>query len=171
MNRHYSLTLTCEATYQGKTVTFEFDPYDDGIKDDDDLNDLAKDKLEDEHEWEDEIILADISTEITDWGDTPSGHDSDIESVYTFATAWAECEQEMDVVVAALEAGVEADDIDEAYCGQFDNDEAFAEDMADNIGAIDRDAKWPTNCIDWEQAARELMHDYSEQNGYYFRAM
>ncbi len=37
----------------------------------------------------------------------------------------------------------------------------YAEQLADDIGAIDRDAKWPTSCIDWEKAARELQADYT----------
>ena len=36
----------------------------------------------------------------------------------------------------------------------------FAEELADDIGAIDRNANWPLTCIDWEQAARELQSDY-----------
>ena len=37
----------------------------------------------------------------------------------------------------------------------------YAMDLADDIGAIDRNASWPTNCIDWDQAARELKMDYT----------
>jgi len=37
----------------------------------------------------------------------------------------------------------------------------YAQDLAEDIGAIDRDAKWPHNCIDWEHAARELQYDYT----------
>jgi hypothetical protein len=33
--------------------------------------------------------------------------------------------------------------------------------LADDIGAIDRNASWPTNWIDWEKAALELRVDYS----------
>jgi hypothetical protein len=36
----------------------------------------------------------------------------------------------------------------------------YAEDLADDIGAIDRKAGWPCNCIDWEKAADELKADY-----------
>lgn len=60
---------------------------------------------------------------------------------------------------------------EEAYAGQFHSDEAFAEDMAENTGAIPDGMTWPLTCIDWEQAARELMHDYTEIDGYYFRQM
>lgn len=38
--------------------------------------------------------------------------------------------------------------------------EEYAQELAEDIGAIDRDAKWPMNCIDWEQAAKELKYDY-----------
>lgn len=37
----------------------------------------------------------------------------------------------------------------------------YAEELADDIGAMPRDAAWPLTCIDWEQAARELRYDYS----------
>lgn len=37
----------------------------------------------------------------------------------------------------------------------------YAEQLADDIGAIPKDAQWPMTCIDWEQAARELRYDYS----------
>jgi len=38
---------------------------------------------------------------------------------------------------------------------------AYAQQLAKDIGAIDRDAKWPHNCIDWIHAARELQYDYT----------
>lgn len=43
----------------------------------------------------------------------------------------------------------------------------YAQELAVDIGAIDRDPPWPVNCIDWEQAERELQQDYSavEFNG------
>ena len=37
----------------------------------------------------------------------------------------------------------------------------YARELADDIGAIPRDGGWPTHCIDWEWAARELKMDYS----------
>jgi hypothetical protein len=37
----------------------------------------------------------------------------------------------------------------------------YAQQLADDIGAIDRNASWPTNCIDWDQAARKLQQDYT----------
>ena len=40
--------------------------------------------------------------------------------------------------------------------------EEYAQELAEEIGAIYRDAAWPANCIDWEEAARELKCDYTE---------
>lgn len=39
--------------------------------------------------------------------------------------------------------------------------EDYAKELAEDIGAINRDAKWPNNHIDWESAAKELQQDYS----------
>lgn len=39
--------------------------------------------------------------------------------------------------------------------------EDYARQLADDIGAIPDDAKWPATCIDWEQAAAELRQDYT----------
>lgn len=58
----------------------------------------------------------------------------------------------------------------DSYAGEFDSDEDFARDMADNTGAIpDEKQAWPLYCIDWEFAARELMFDYMAEDGFYFR--
>lgn len=39
--------------------------------------------------------------------------------------------------------------------------EAYAKQLAEDIGAVDRNATWPHNCIDWEAAANLLQKDYS----------
>ena len=62
-----------------------------------------------------------------------------------------------------------AEDCEEAYSGEFQNDEEFAQNMADELGLLNKEMSWPYSCIDWEYAARELMYDYSEDGGYYFR--
>lgn len=38
--------------------------------------------------------------------------------------------------------------------------ETYAQELAEDIGAVKDDASWPNNCIDWERAARELQQDY-----------
>ena len=40
--------------------------------------------------------------------------------------------------------------------------ETYAQQLADEIGAVDKQAAWPMTCIDWEQAADELKADYTE---------
>lgn len=37
----------------------------------------------------------------------------------------------------------------------------YAQELAEDIGAINSDLDWPYSCIDWEKAARELRADYS----------
>jgi len=39
--------------------------------------------------------------------------------------------------------------------------EDYARQLAEDIGAIPDDARWPCTCIDWKEAARELRMDYS----------
>lgn len=37
----------------------------------------------------------------------------------------------------------------------------YAQELAEEIGAINRYAAWPHTCIDWDQAASELQMDYT----------
>lgn len=37
----------------------------------------------------------------------------------------------------------------------------YAQELAEEIGAIPEGATWPCTCIDWDQAARELQYNYS----------
>jgi antirestriction protein len=60
---------------------------------------------------------------------------------------------------------------EEAFCGEYDSLRDYAEELAEDIGAIDHDAGWPMNCIDWDRATRELSMDYSEAHGYVFRCL
>mgnify|MGYP001601080723 CR=1 FL=1 len=77
-------------------------------------------------------------------------------------------------IVSAYEAlGIEGvgeyENIEEVYAGEYDSDEDFAQNMAEELGAVQNGGSWPNYCIDWEYAARDLMMDYSEENGFYFR--
>lgn len=68
--------------------------------------------------------------------------------------------------LAILEA-VQADGIaasDWAYGETFIPDDRFtdyAEQLADDIGSVQRDAPWPQSYIDWDAAADALKQDYS----------
>lgn len=50
----------------------------------------------------------------------------------------------------------------------------YAQELAEDIGAVDDTLGWPHSCIDWEHAARELSFDYSsvsiDGTDYLFRA-
>lgn len=37
----------------------------------------------------------------------------------------------------------------------------YVQDLAEDCGMVDTNARWPMNCIDWEQAALGLQMDYS----------
>jgi hypothetical protein len=37
----------------------------------------------------------------------------------------------------------------------------YAQQYADDCGAVDASASWPMSCIDWDQAARELQMDFT----------
>ena len=50
---------------------------------------------------------------------------------------------------------------DGAICIRDSHFEDYAQELADDIGAVTHGAEWPNNCIDWAQAARELQYDYS----------
>ena len=74
------------------------------------------------------------------------------------------------------DAGYQIEDIAENEPTMIPADDftEYAQELAEDIGAIDPDAKRPLYCIDWERAARELKMDYTSVrvNGttYYFRA-
>jgi len=40
--------------------------------------------------------------------------------------------------------------------------ETYAQEFAEDIGAINRNLDWPINCIDWAQATRYLQMDYCQ---------
>ena len=70
------------------------------------------------------------------------------------------------VELAALEALAD----EAAGCGDWEYGETlirdsyferYAEELANDIGAINADATWPNSCIDWERAANELKQDYT----------
>jgi hypothetical protein len=75
----------------------------------------------------------------------------------------ADTEKELRVEQTEIEAV-------EDYCEDFrhgetlipeDEFQEYARELAEDIGAIDRDAVWPLGCIDWKQAADELAMDYT----------
>ncbi len=58
--------------------------------------------------------------------------------------------------------------INEAYYGEFESDEEFAEQFYEELGEINHMGHL-ANYIDWEAVAYDLMFDYTEEDGHYFR--
>lgn len=76
----------------------------------------------------------------------------------------------------AIEAYIEAigedylSDFEESYNGKHGSDEDFAQQLCEDCGDIPKDL--PVYIyIDWERTAHDVMMDYTEQDGYYFRNM
>jgi len=106
--------------------------------------------------------------EVVDWSDVPE-FAQDFDVLAELMPHFEQSTYGIEIFEAAHEADIQFADVEEAYNGQFDSDEDFARDFADSLGAVDRNAVWPQTCIDWEHAAKELMYDYSQANGHYFR--
>lgn len=63
-----------------------------------------------------------------------------------------------------------ANGIEDKFVGEFGSNADFAEHLANEMGLYHwRDAEWPLTCIDWESAAVDIMYDYDEFDGHYFR--
>lgn len=74
-----------------------------------------------------------------------------------------------EVFAAAADLGIPMDKVEEAYSGEFESDEQFAQHFYDDIysDAVS-DAEQAGLQIDWYSTASSLMQDYSEQSGHYF---
>lgn len=128
-----------------------------------------------EDEQDAEFMLQDIEGDAQKLGVDESMSLEDWEQVYEALEA-VECSH---LVFEAIKAYADnigekitpelVENAEEAYQGEYDSDEDFAENLAEELGYIDGNASWPHTCIDWQWAARELMYDYFESNGYYFR--
>ena len=74
------------------------------------------------------------------------------------------------VVAAGLTLDILPENIEEAYAGEYRDAADFAISMAEEVGGIDfSKLQWPFTCINWNYAGKELMYDYCEENGHYFR--
>ena len=173
--------LNCKAVAKyiglGVKVEFEFDAV--AVGSEEALLELAVEEIEglvqdelnamevEEDEEATEFDSDDVSVKIINYGDIHSKYRDD--DVWDYAEEFGNFEYYIDVFNAGIECDLSLDDIKDSYSGEFKDDEAFAREQAESCGAIDEDAKWPQTCIDWEQAAKELMWDYEESGGYYFR--
>lgn len=163
-------TLEIEFTTEIKgiefTHTFEFTD----AETEDDVKEAIAEAYNDQKEDEEEDVTADDVEIITNDCTEPELDNSF--DLYTYAEYYCNSDNyEIEVLKAAYNCDVQPADIDEAYAGEFEDDADFAEETADQLGLTDNNQRWPLNCIDWHQAAKELMYDYCEDNGHYFRNM
>ena len=91
--------------------------------------------------------------------------ESDLSEVYDYLDALDRSGIDAEAFEAGYELDIPLESIADAYYGQYRNDSDFAYDYS--AGLIPEHV-WPLNCIDWHQAARELMYDFMEENGFYF---
>ena len=59
-------------------------------------------------------------------------------------------------------------DVEDAYFGEFNSDEDFAWELLESTGDLPKDSLL-ANYFDLEKFARDIMFDYFESNGHYFR--
>jgi antirestriction protein len=71
-------------------------------------------------------------------------------------------------IVIVGEEYANKEDFEEARQGEWGSDEDFARDLLESAGDLPKDLP-PYIHIDWESTARDIMMDYSEEGGYYFR--
>lgn len=116
-----------------------------------------------------------MSYEVPDNNDDVIDSRSIIERIQVIEAELAEAEEspseytdaeELAEELALLQAfAEEASEVsDWSYGETFVRDSYFgdyARELAEEVGAIDSDAKWPANHIDWEAAADALKGDYT----------
>ena len=132
------------------------------------LQELKKESFEAEGIETDEKSEFNETFEIIDWLEIPKFL-QDLETFAEFIEVFEGSFHNIEIFEAANYLDIPFNDIDEAYSGEFDSDEDFAQNIADDLGYINKNVSWPYTCIDWEYAAKELMYDYAEHNNHYFR--
>lgn len=156
------VTFTAQNTKTNEFLTSEID-----VTINTDLDEILNEILEenditeDTEDWE-------LSTELESNQEIHATY-LNTSDIFEYAEAYENSSYDLNVLNAGIECGIDLDNIDEAYSGKHDSDEDFAENMADELGYMNDAKSWPFTCIDWEQAAKELMYDYSDSYGHYFR--
>jgi len=160
------LTITCEVN----DLEYEINLCDHSNEESilDELQNNIKELNEDKENEDDHDKIPD-SFKIVDWQDVPANC-QDIETALDLADYYGNSNYDLDVFEAAREAGIDFSNVDDSYQGEHKSDIDFAQDFAEQIGAIENTVRWPYTSIDWKDAASDLMMDYSESNGHYFRA-
>ncbi|HIF9256544.1 TPA: antirestriction protein ArdA [Photobacterium damselae] len=107
------------------------------------------------HDWENVDWEGDLLNHFVN----PYGFDID---GYTEAR---DADLDAEVISAGLEAGIPVESISDAYCGQWESDEDYAQEVAEQGQSIPENL-W--GYIDWERYARDVMMDMYAVRGHYF---
>jgi len=75
-------------------------------------------------------------------------------------------QHEVEMLVSGLELSISVDQLEESYQGFWSSDEEFVEDLISDIYDLDLPH---FVYIDWERTAFDVMMDYMESDGHYFR--
>ena len=161
--------IEIDVTYKGSGARFTFTT---GDNLEDAILTFANDEagFDNTEDFEELTDLEELTYEVVDWGEVEDYENlQDIDVLNEIAEERDLEDLDWDVISAAIDCDIEISNIVESYEGRYKDDEDFAYETALSFGFINNNKNWPHNCIDWEQAARELMSDYTESNGYYFR--
>lgn len=125
-----------------------------GVQSCESLSELTSENVLDSRDLE--KLIDELEAEKATAEETPDADDADAVKPEPFP------EEKAELLTALIELREEASEwrdgnafIRESYFKEY------AQELADDIGAIDRDAKWPCNCIDWDEAADQLKQDYT----------
>lgn len=103
--------------------------------------------------------IAEIEDEYNELKDAAeSGEESDLEALDEFCetSGWTVMNDLVDEVTQSCGDWQHEVLISESYFKEY------AQELAEDIGAVNRNADWPNNCIDWDAAAEQLKMDYAE---------
>ncbi|MBT6472508.1 MAG: hypothetical protein HOK52_14755 [Candidatus Marinimicrobia bacterium] len=77
-------------------------------------------------------------------------------------------DEDVDMVQAAMELGIQPDNILDNYVGEYPNNEELFDNLGGDIIQEIEDTVPSWVCIDWKQTADNFAEDYYSENGYYF---
>jgi antirestriction protein len=77
---------------------------------------------------------------------------------------------DVEVVKAGVDYGIPLDKIEDAYFGEFENDEELARECLENSGLLEDVPATIANYFDYEAYGRDLSHDFSQSGNYYFHS-
>lgn len=102
------------------------------------------------------------------FGEYRLSESEDIEEVAAMAAQIVEHGEPYLAALALSSNRAEADALMDEYCGQFNSDEAFAEQLLEDGDLLPKDLPAWIH-IDWAWTAKEIMMDYAECSSHYFR--